>query len=51
MELRAGNVIATGTPEGVGIGMKPPTFLKVGDVMEVEIEHLGSQKQKVVSFS
>ena len=51
MELRAGDIIATGTPEGVGIGMKPPTFLKAGDVMEVEIEHLGSQKQKVVDFS
>ena len=50
MELRAGDIIATGTPEGVGIGMKPPTFLKAGDVMEVEIEHLGSQKQKVVDF-
>ena len=51
MELRAGDIIATGTPEGVGIGMKPPTFLKSGDYMEVEIENLGTQKQKVVNFA
>ena len=51
MELRAGDIIATGTPEGVGIGMNPPTFLKSGDYMEVEIENLGSQKQKVVNFT
>ena len=51
MELRAGDIIATGTPEGVGNGMKPPTFLQAGDIMEVEIEHLGSQKQEVINFS
>ncbi len=51
MELREGDIIATGTPEGVGNGMTPPTFLKNGDVMEVEIQNLGTQKQRVVAFS
>ena len=51
LELRVGDIIATGTPEGVGIGMKPPVFLKVGDIMEVEIEHLGIQKQEVAAFT
>ncbi len=45
MELRPGDVIATGTPEGVGMGMKPPRFLKPGDVMELEVEGLGRQRQ------
>ena len=48
MILRPGDIIATGTPEGVGIGMKPPVFLKDGDIMELEIDFLGSQKQKVI---
>ena len=51
LELRVGDIIATGTPEGVGIGMKPPVFLKVGDIMEVEIENLGIQKQEVAAFT
>ena len=51
LELRVGDIIATGTPEGVGIGMKPPVFLKVGDIMDVEIEHLGTQKQEVAAFT
>ena len=41
MTLKAGTVIATGTPAGVGMGMKPPTFLKPGDVVECEIEGIG----------
>ena len=46
--LHPGDVIITGTPPGVGLGMKPkPKFLKVGDTMEVSIEGLGVQKQKV----
>ena len=51
LELRVGDIIATGTPEGVGIGMNPPVFLKVGDIMEVEIENLGIQKQEVAAFT
>ncbi|MEL6464816.1 MAG: fumarylacetoacetate hydrolase family protein [Pseudomonadota bacterium] len=47
MTLHPGDVITTGTPPGVGLGMKPPTFLKVGDVMELHIEGLGSQRQEV----
>ena len=50
MALRPGDIIATGTPEGVGIGMKPPVFLKEGDIMELEIDFLGSQKQKVIDY-
>lgn len=49
MELRPGDIIATGTPEGVGMGMKPQRFLRPGDVMEVEIEGLGSQRQETVA--
>lgn len=45
MSLRAGDIISTGTPPGVGMGMKPPTFLKAGDVIELGIEGLGQQRQ------
>ena len=48
MTLLPGDVIVTGTPEGVGLGMKPPMFLKRGDVMELDGGVLGSQRQKVV---
>ena len=49
MELRPGDIIATGTPSGVGLGMKPQKFLKPGDVMEVEVEGLGRQRQEAVA--
>ena len=45
MTLLPGDVISTGTPAGVGMGMKPPQFLKPGDVIELGIDGLGSQKQ------
>ncbi|KQV72952.1 fumarylacetoacetate hydrolase family protein [Rhizobium sp. Root1220] len=45
MSLHPGDVISTGTPPGVGMGMKPPRFLKAGDVVELGIEGLGIQKQ------
>jgi 2-keto-4-pentenoate hydratase/2-oxohepta-3-ene-1,7-dioic acid hydratase in catechol pathway len=48
MTLMPGDIIPTGTPPGVGAGMKPPTFLEVGDVMELEIQGLGRQRQRVV---
>lgn len=51
MELRAGDIIATGTPEGVGMGNKPPKFLKAGDVMSLEVEGLGRQEQTVQDHS
>lgn len=47
MTLHPGDLIATGTPPGVGAGMKPPKFLRHGDVMTLGIEGLGSQKQRV----
>jgi 2-keto-4-pentenoate hydratase/2-oxohepta-3-ene-1,7-dioic acid hydratase in catechol pathway len=48
MTLHPGDVIATGTPPGVGMGMKPdPVYLKPGDVMELEIEGLGRQRQNL----
>ena len=50
MTLFAGDIITTGTPPGVGVGMKPPVFLKVGDVMSLGISGLGEQRQKVVPF-
>jgi 2,4-diketo-3-deoxy-L-fuconate hydrolase len=50
MVLEPGDVITTGTPPGVGLGMKPPVFLKAGDVMTLGIEGLGQQQQKVVPF-
>ncbi|HEX5184421.1 MAG TPA: fumarylacetoacetate hydrolase family protein [Allosphingosinicella sp.] len=49
MTLHPGDVIATGTPPGVGMGQKPPVFLKEGDEVKLSIEGLGVQRQKVVS--
>ena len=50
MTLMPGDVITTGTPPGVGLGMKPPLYLKPGDVMTLGIEGLGEQRQLVVPF-
>ena len=50
MVLEPGDVVTTGTPPGVGLGMKPPVFLQAGDVMTLAIEGLGQQSQKVVPF-
>jgi 2,4-didehydro-3-deoxy-L-rhamnonate hydrolase len=50
MVLEAGDVVTTGTPPGVGLGMKPQVFLKAGDVMKLGIEGLGEQTQTVVPF-
>ncbi|HUE63869.1 MAG TPA: fumarylacetoacetate hydrolase family protein [Rhizomicrobium sp.] len=47
MSLQPGDVISTGTPPGVGMGKKPPIWLKEGDVIELGIDKLGSQKQNV----
>lgn len=47
MALEPGDVITTGTAPGVGLGMKPPQYLKAGDVMELGIEKLGTQRQTV----
>ena len=48
MSLQPGDVISTGTPPGVGLGQKPPTYLKAGDVIELGIQGLGQQRQVVV---
>ena len=50
MTLFAGDIITTGTPPGVGSGMKPQVFLKAGDVMTLGISGLGEQRQKIVPF-
>ena len=51
MTLMPGDVISTGTPAGVGLGLKPPTYLKPGDVIELGIEGLGRQRQDVVAHT
>ena len=50
MTLMPGDIITTGTPPGVGLGMKPPQYLKKGDVMTLGIEGLGEQRQVAVPF-
>lgn len=49
MSLLPGDIISTGTPEGVGLGFKPPQFLKHGDVVELGIEGLGASRQNFKS--
>ena len=51
MSLQAGDVISTGTPPGVGMGMNPPQYLKAGDVVTLGIDGLGDQRQQVVAYS
>ena len=48
MTLHPGDVISTGTPPGVGMGQKPPSYLRAGDVVELGIEGLGQQRQDVI---
>ena len=50
MSLQAGDIITTGTPPGVGMGMKPQQFLKAGDTIKLSIENLGEQNSKVVTI-
>ncbi|CAN5260386.1 ureidoglycolate lyase [soil metagenome] len=49
MSLQPGDVISTGTPPGVGMGQKPPRYLKPGDIMELGIAGLGQQRQTVIA--
>jgi len=49
MRLMPGDIIATGTPEGVGLGLTPPRFLSAGDVVELSVEGLGTQRQTVMA--
>jgi 2-keto-4-pentenoate hydratase/2-oxohepta-3-ene-1,7-dioic acid hydratase in catechol pathway len=51
MTLLPGDIISTGTPAGVGLGMKPPVYLKPGDVIELGIDGLGEAKQTLVAYS
>lgn len=48
MKLEAGDVITTRTPPGIGLGKTPPIYIKSGDVIELSIEHLGSQQQNFI---
>jgi len=50
MQLEAGDVILTGTPPGVGMGMKPPQYLRNGDKVDLTIEGLGTQEQVFVDY-
>jgi len=50
MTLLPGDIISTGTPFGVGLGFKPPWYLKAGDIIELGIDGLGTQKQKAISY-
>jgi len=50
MTLLPGDIITTGTPPGVGLGMKPPVYLKPGDIMTLGIDRLGEQRQVVVPY-
>jgi 2-keto-4-pentenoate hydratase/2-oxohepta-3-ene-1,7-dioic acid hydratase in catechol pathway len=51
MSLRTGDVISTGTPPGVGLGQKPPLYLRPGNRIKLGIPGLGQQEQKVVADS
>lgn len=51
MTLMPGDIISTGTPAGVGLGQKPPTYLKPGDTIELGIDKLGTQRQRTVAWS
>jgi 2,4-diketo-3-deoxy-L-fuconate hydrolase len=51
MTLLPGDIISTGTPHGVGLGMNPPVYLKPGDLVELGIDGLGTSKQNVVAFN
>ncbi len=50
MSLQSGDIISTGTPPGVGMGKKPPLYLKPGDTMKLGIDHLGEQCQSLISY-
>ena len=49
MSLQPGDIVTTGTPAGVGMGMKPPVFLKLGDKIKLSIDNLGEQNSKVIT--
>ena len=51
MSLQPGDIISTGTPPGVGLGQKPPVYLRTGNVISLGIDGLGQQQQKVIAFA
>jgi len=51
MTLLPGDIISTGTPAGVGLGMKPPQYLKEGDIVELGIDGLGTSRQQLINYS
>lgn len=51
MTLEPGDIIATGTPPGVGMGMHPPVYLSAGDEMHLGIAGLGEQRQRMIPFA
>jgi 2-keto-4-pentenoate hydratase/2-oxohepta-3-ene-1,7-dioic acid hydratase in catechol pathway len=51
MSLQPGDILSTGTPPGVGLGQKPPVYLRAGNVITLGIDGLGQQRQKVVAYS
>jgi 2-keto-4-pentenoate hydratase/2-oxohepta-3-ene-1,7-dioic acid hydratase in catechol pathway len=51
MSLQPGDIISTGTPPGVGLGQKPPVYLKAGNKMKLGIDGLGEQTQNVIAYS
>ena len=51
MTLEPGDLISTGTPPGVGLGMKPPQYLAEGDVVELSIDQLGTQRQRCIGYT
>ena len=50
MTLLPGDIISTGTPAGVGLGMNPPVYLKPGDVIELGIDGLGVSQQNIIAY-
>jgi len=51
MTLKPGDIISTGTPPGVGMGQKPPVYLRAGNRIRLGIDGLGEQQQSVIAFS
>ena len=51
MVLEPGDIVTTGTPAGVALGMKPPKWLKAGDVLTLTIDRLGTQRQTILPFN
>jgi 2-keto-4-pentenoate hydratase/2-oxohepta-3-ene-1,7-dioic acid hydratase in catechol pathway len=50
LTLEAGDIIATGTPEGVGLGRTPPEYMKDGDVVETEVEGIGTLRNRIITY-